>query len=105
MSRRLWGLLVCLGALAHAAEDRLKHAPKERVEGDWMYTLLPPDAIPAIDDPEFVAAAEARSFMRDQDQVLGITEGGQAKAYPTWMLNTHEIVNDEIGETPIAATW
>jgi len=34
-----------------------------------------------------------------------VTAEGQAKAYSTWHLDRHEVVNDYIGETAIAATW
>jgi hypothetical protein len=81
-------------------------APPELViQGDPLMKLLPRDAIASVDDPVMVPAAAGDSFMRDEEMVLGVFSGGQARAYSTWHLDRHEIVNDRLGETPIAATW
>lgn len=78
--------------------------PTEDLHGAPMYRVLERDAIPAIDDPRFVRASEA-SFMQDDEPVLGVFDGKTAKAYSLWLLDHHEIVNDRLGDTPIAATW
>jgi hypothetical protein len=52
-----------------------------------------------------VPAAAAGTFMRDDEMVLGVFDGQQARAWSTWHLDRHEIVNDRLRETPIAATW
>lgn len=65
---------------------------------------LPRDAVPAIDDPVFMKGAGAR-FRRPDEDVIGITDGKTAKAYSAWHLNGHEIVNDRLGDRPIAVTW
>ena len=70
-----------------------------------VYQLLPVGAIPAIDDPEFVSGAEAELQMRAEEPVLGVVIGGEARAYSLWQLDAHEIVNDEIAGSAIAATW
>jgi hypothetical protein len=75
------------------------------VEGDPLYRLLDPDDIKAIDDPEIITAGEADLLLSEDEPVLGVSDGGRARAYPVWMLDHHEIVNDRLGETPIAATW
>ncbi len=62
------------------------------------------DCIPAIDSPQFVAAAAA-DFLEADDLVMGIELAGVERAYPTRILNYHEIVNDTLGETPVAVTW
>jgi hypothetical protein len=74
------------------------------IDGDAVMRGLPKDAIPAIDKPVFVPAAEA-TFMVDDEPVIGVAMSGVARAYPTWLLNGHEIVNDTIGGRPIAITW
>ncbi len=74
-------------------------------DGDTMYTVLPPGAIPAIMEPEFVSGAAADSQMSPEEPVMGIFLDGEARAYSLWHLDAHEIVNDEIGGVPIAATW
>lgn len=75
------------------------------VDGHPVVDVLPIDAIPAIDRPVFVAAAEADDFMADDELVIGVAAAGGAKAYSTWLLDRHEIVNDVIDSVPIAVTW
>jgi len=53
------------------------------------------DGIPAILQPKFISAQEAdKTFLKNQDRILGYVHNGQAKAYPIKILNWHEIVND-----------
>ena len=75
------------------------------IQGSPILTVLPVDAIPAIDNPRYVSVGEADRFMRPDEPVLGITDGKVAKAYSTWQLNHHEIVNDSLGDLPLAVTW
>jgi hypothetical protein len=75
------------------------------VDGSPIITVLPKDAIPAIDDPRFVSAEEADRVMKPDEPVLGMTDGTIPKAYSLWQLNHHEIVNDQIGTLPVAVTW
>lgn len=62
------------------------------------------DCIPSIDDPKFVAASEA-SHVAPDDIVLALTWQGEHRAYPSKILDHHEIVNDVIAGTPIAITY
>lgn len=64
----------------------------------------PRDGIPALDEPEFVDAGDAR-FLEPDDRILGISLGGSARAYPVRILNYHEIVNDRIGTEPVVITY
>lgn len=64
----------------------------------------PRDGIPSLDNPAFIAPAEA-SYLQDRDRVLGISIDGIAHAYPIRVLNYHEIVNDTIGGTAIVVTY
>ena len=43
--------------------------------------------------------------MSDDEPVLGVVVGRDARAYSLWHLDRHEIVNDTIGKLPIAVTW
>ncbi len=74
------------------------------IDGDPVLRGLPKDAIPAIDQPRFVSAAQA-TFVADEEPVIGLVAGDDARAYPTWLLNAHEIVNDRMGGRAIAVTW
>ena len=65
--------------------------------------ILERGGIPAIDDPVYVPAAEAQ--IREDAWVLGVVIDGQARAYSLELLNSHEVVNDTIGDTDFAAVW
>lgn len=89
---------------AATASAQLSWTEQTTIDGDPVMRGLPKDAIPAIDKPVFVLAAQA-NFMVDDEPVIGVAMGGVARAYPTWLLNGHEIVNDTIGGRTIAVTW
>jgi hypothetical protein len=98
--------LILLTALAGPGQSQPSQGSIYGVfEGDTVYTVLPPDAIPAILEPEFVSGAEAVGQMADDEPILGITIAGESRAYSLWHLDSHEIVNDTIGGTAIAVTW
>lgn len=63
----------------------------------------PKDGIPSIDAPRFVPAAGAG--LDGREPVIGLEAGGTARAYPLRVLTWHEIVNDEVGGVPVAATY
>ena len=73
--------------------------------GDRVFRVVPPDAIEAIDRPDMIPAIEAAGLMREDEPVVGVFDGDHARAYPTWFLDSHEVINDLLGDTPIAATW
>ena len=75
------------------------------IDGHPVIRVLAKHDIPAIDSPAFEPADRAAAFMRDEEIVIGVTDSREAKAYSTWLLDSHEIVNDVIGPTPIAVTW
>ena len=70
-----------------------------------IVTVLPKDAIPAILDPRFVPAEEAKVWMRPSIQVLGVSINGEHKAYPLPVLSRHELVNDVVGGKAVLVTW
>lgn len=65
----------------------------------------PPDGIPPIDNPTFDPIAAGDEWLSDSQPVLAVAVGDEAKAYPLAIMTRHEIVNDEIGGIPIAATF
>lgn len=108
---RIWimGVLVTLVA-AWDGESSFAQSGRhgeltEMVDGAPLITVLPKDAIFAIDHPTFVSATEGNRVMQPEEPVLGVTDGKMAKAYSLWQLNHHEIVNDQIGSVPLAVTW
>jgi len=64
----------------------------------------PKDGIPSIDDPKFATLPDS-DFMSSSDIVIGLEINGEAKAYPLFILVWHEIVNDNVGGTPVAVTY
>ena len=73
--------------------------------GTWAEyeQLLPRGEIAAITQPVYVSAAEAT--INDDSYVLGVVVEGQPLAYSLNLLNDHEVVNDQIGNTQFAAVW
>lgn len=62
------------------------------------------DCIPSIDQPVFVGTGEVE-YLRGDDLVLTVTQNGITRAYPTRILDHHEIVNDMFGTVPVAITY
>ena len=62
---------------------------------------------PPLVNPKTLPAARVRDEVRDDELVLGVVVGNQARAYPINMLTrpTREIINDRVGNRAIAATW
>ena len=68
-----------------------------------LHVVLPRDAIPAIFEPEFEPAVKAG--LADRELVIGVVGEKEQRAYSTWQLDRHEIVNDMFEGRPIAVTW
>ena len=64
----------------------------------------PKDGIPALTDPQSVAAEDA-AYLRANDRVVGVVVGKEARAYPLKILNYHEVVNDRLDGIPFAVTY
>ncbi len=90
-------LIIVISAFASTACTQSKDLPKE------FEQLLPRGAIAAITQPEFVSADQAD--ISNNAWVLGVVFEGQAQAYSLTLLNSHEIVNHQIGNTAFAAVW
>jgi len=71
------------------------------------------DLIAPMDDPQVIAAVDLPEIDANRrgkiivptDRVAGVSINGEARAYPLWILNCHEVVNDELGGVPIAVTY
>lgn len=61
------------------------------------------DAIPPVYEPEFATPEEVS--IGDDELVMGVTLGGEAKAYPVTSMQFREMVNDELAGIPILVTW
>jgi hypothetical protein len=65
----------------------------------------PRDGIPSIDNPKFVSIQDASKFLQGSELVLSLSINGDTRAYPLQILVWHEIVNDVVGNTPVAVTY
>ena len=65
----------------------------------------PKDGIPAIRKPTFVGVEDARPWIDAREPVLVLEAGGAAKIYPIQILIWHELAHDEIGGTPVLASY
>jgi hypothetical protein len=68
------------------------------------------DGIPSIDAPRFerLELGLARGWtsrLNDKEPVIALSIGGDARAYPLRVLMWHEIVNDTVGDKPVAITY
>ena len=70
-----------------------------------IVTILGRDGIPAILDPQFLSSDDAASQMKANERVIGVSIGGEHRAYSLNLLSRHEVVNDTVGGVPIVVTW
>ena len=76
------------------------------VDIDEILTGGPPrDGIPAIDEPDFISVDNASQWLGGIEPVIALSLDGQTRAYPLQILMYHEIVNDQIADTPIVVTF
>lgn len=78
---------------------------ESRVDVDQILRGGPPrDGIPALSHPTFIEAGDT-TLLEEDDRILGIAIGGDARAYPVKILNWHEVVNDSLAGTPLVITY
>ena len=65
----------------------------------------PKDGIPAINDPEFLSTSGAHKLKPNEPVITVALHGESERAYPIRYLIWHEIVNDTIGNIPVAITF
>lgn len=74
------------------------------IPSDRVFVGQSRDGIPSIDNPVFQDVSEVDNLEPDE-LVLGLKIGDQVKAYPHVVLYYHEIVNDHLGDEPVAVTY
>ncbi len=62
------------------------------------------DGIPALDNPKHIAA-KAASYLRDDDEVFGVSINGETRAYPLRIMGWHEMFNDVVGGVPVSLAY
>ncbi len=67
--------------------------------GDWQ------EVASASEAPAFVSQDEAAGWLEPQEPVALLSLRDNAKIYPLQILTWHEIVNDTLGDVPVAVTF
>lgn len=110
---RLLALLLVAGSAVGASASAQEETSAERqarldaLEADFdahSRRAVPRDAFQVLDAPALVTVAQAKT-LRDEEYVLGIAIGEEAKAYPIGALGSSELFNDTVGGVPIAGSW
>lgn len=94
-------------AISACTENRISDQGawlEDIIDEQFVFEAEGNEDIPSIDQPQFTLAANV-DYLADSSIVLGVFQDGIAKAYPLDILHWHEIVNDVIGELPIAITY
>jgi hypothetical protein len=64
------------------------------------------DGIPSIDNPIFLDPSDlGTSLIKDEDLVVGVIRGDAIRAYPHYILDYHEIVNDKLNEEALTLNY
>lgn len=76
---------------------------------EWLYPVSEirdggpgKDGIPSIDAPNFASVENVSSILSDDLLVIGIKVGDVTRAYPHFILDWHEIVNDDVNGVEVA---
>ncbi len=77
---------------------------KTTIDLSEIIDVIRADAIPAIDDPKFKPASE-ETTIPDNEPVIAFTYNNISRAYPLRYMIWHEIVNDVVGNLPVAITY
>ncbi len=96
-------LLIATVALAPGvlAQDEKTVTGGEPFHGLLQYRAR--DAKLALVRPSFMTAEDAQ--LAAGVTVVGVSTGGEHRAYPLYVLKNHQVVNDRLGNVPIAASW
>jgi hypothetical protein len=110
-----FGLAAALVIVAAVAARRTSEQSSALVrlpaDGDFpsrtmrIESVLPRDAIAAIEEPRFASADEASDWLSADDPVIGISLDGDDRAYGVALLSRHEVVNDVVNGQPLVVTW
>ena len=97
------------GSLVHElhAQERSRLGEIRPTSEGFLPVTVIQRSFPPITEVPIATAAEADAKLQGSELVLGIVVGDRARAYPINMLTgpQREIINDTLGDVPIAATW
>jgi len=99
-------VLIAMLLNSQSERDRMRRAvARQRESANYRpASIIPP--VPALLRPNAVRAAAISGF-DDNELVIGLQINGEARAYPVNFINDpeHEVINDDLGDVPIAVTW
>ena len=117
MKKKISILMLSLFVAVGCSSSDTSQDPNELLGGtpnasaEWLYPISEirdggpgKDGIPSVDEPVFVAAAKASSLLSDDLLVIGIKVGETTRAYPHFILDWHEIVNDDVDGLEVAVS-
>ena len=105
IQKRLLLILIIILVTSTTILGQRRNPVKTLVKGDTLYTLLKPGDIPAIFGPEFISVSEYENTYYENEPLIVVADGNEAKGYSIWHLDQHEIVNDYINGKAITVTW
>ena len=88
-------------AIGHASNQERTPTGGEPFHGLIQYRAK--DAKQAIVDAVLLNPSDA--IVAAGTKVIGVFVNGEARAYPLFLLNNHQVVNDQVGGTPLSASW
>ena len=105
----LLALLVLMGTCLAADGPKTADPPKEgktKSRPEFAPRKLAKPFPPIVNAPT-LPADKAGDRVSNNELVVGVVVGGEARAYPINMLTgpSREIINDTLGKHAIAATW
>ncbi|MBI3955698.1 DUF3179 domain-containing protein [Candidatus Gottesmanbacteria bacterium] len=96
------GLVTVIIAIGVMVTNGTKHSvPLDEIIGGGP----PKDGVPPIDNPKFVAIAQADSFLSGSDPGIALDINGGQRFYPFQILVWHEIVNDTVNGKRVLVTY
>ncbi len=116
MRLRTWVMAAVMGAFGGGALADPNFWRHEWPETDFSNTSVPSwieimsggppkDGIPALSDPNFGAVADEFRIEGPEPVITVEIAGEVPRAYPVRYLMWHEIVNDVVGDVPVAVTF
>lgn len=96
--------LVLAWGMAASASSRTREELEKEYRSASMRAVAR-DAFPVLFNPPMGGVAEGDKFIQPNEWVIGISMGGEAKAYPVAVMGFHELINDTLGGQPITVCW
>jgi hypothetical protein len=110
--------LLCIGFVSRAQDQTLNSLPfldPTRWHTDFSKLTAQPseflsggpgkDGIPALNQPIFETFEAAQTWLEEEEPVIALQIGKDARAYPLQILMWHELVNDVVANQPVLISF